>query len=100
MKFLEGVLQPEPTPSNMYETKIFNEAERNEIFKLYQRFMFLDRFSVEASISSDDGKDAEFINEVFKDWEADKEEFLKFLRKAKESWLKESDIKERFGYMG
>ena len=55
---------------------------------------------IEISIDEDDKKISEFINEVLKQWDDVKEEFLAVVKKIKESWLKETDIKEELGYLG
>ena len=100
MKFLEEILQPETTLSNMYESKIFNDAEREEIFKIYKKLMFLNRLSIETSVNEDDKKSSEYINIIFKEWNEIKSQFSKFVTKAKESWLKDIDIKEELRYLG
>jgi hypothetical protein len=99
-EILENILQPDTTVTNLFESKIFNEEERNEIFSLYKKLMFFERFSVETSIDEDDKKSADFINAVFKDLGEIKKNFLKFIRQVKDNWLKDSDIKEELGYMG
>ena len=93
-KFLEDILHPDPpTTSNMYESRIFNDEDRNEIFKIYKRLMFFDRFSIETAVDEDDKKSSEYINAVFKEWGELKKQFLSFVKKSKESWLKDSDLK-------
>ena len=59
-KFLEEILQPETTLSNMYESKEFNEHERNEVFKLYKKLMFFYRLSMETSVGEDDSKTSDY----------------------------------------
>ena len=99
-KFLEEILQPETIISNMHESREFNEGERENIFRLYSKLMFLYRLSMETSVNEDDKKSADYINTVFKDWDSIKDQFSKIVAKAKESWLKETNIKEDLGYMG
>ena len=41
-----------------------------------------------------------FINEVWKQWRDINKQFLPVVVKMKESWLKETDIKEKLGYLG
>ena len=40
VKFLDELLNPETSITNMHESKLFNEKERNEIFSLYKRLIF------------------------------------------------------------
>jgi hypothetical protein len=97
---LEEVLQPDTNLSTMYEAGIFDEKERNGLFDIYKKFMFLCRLSVEASIDEDDKKSSDFINAVFRDWGAIKKHYLFFIKKAKESWLKTTSVEEKLKYMG
>ena len=53
LKFLGGILDPETNITDMYEAKIFDSEERNELFKLYQKLMFFDRYSIETSVDED-----------------------------------------------
>ena len=100
IKLVEPVLQPEATVCDMHECKASNEEEKKKIYDLYKRLMYLDRFSVETSVDEDDGKSSLFINEVWEEWANIKKEFVYVIIKLKESWLKESDIKEELGYLG
>ena len=99
-KFLEEILQPETTVANMHESREFNEEEREKIFKLFSKLMFLYRLSMETSVNEDDQKSADYINTVFTDWDSIKDQFSKIVAKAKESWLNEKNIKEDLEYMG
>jgi len=96
---LENVLNPESL-TNMLEARIFDDNERNEIFKINQKLMFLSRLSVEISIGEDDKKSSDYINQVFSEWDGIKKQYLKFIRKIKDSWTKETDGKEELKYMG
>ncbi len=100
VKVLDSLLHPEACLSDMYECRVFSDEEKNKLFNLYQKLMFLDRLSIESSIDEDDKKSSDFINEVVKQWDDIKKDFLPVARKMKESWLKDTDIKEELGYMG
>ena len=63
-KVLNGLLQPETSLSDMYEYNVFNEEERDKMFKLFKRLMFFNRMSIETSIDEDDKKTSKFINDV------------------------------------
>ncbi|MBR9691346.1 hypothetical protein GOV06_01030 [Candidatus Woesearchaeota archaeon] len=99
-KFLEEILNPDTTISNMHEAKIFNEEERERIFEFYKKLMYYDRLSIEVSIDEDDSKSSDYITGFYKEWSELKKEFSNFVKKAKESWLKDSNIKQESGYMG
>jgi len=100
-KILEEILHPDPpTVSNMYESGVFDEKSRDEIFVLFKKLMYLNRLSVEASIDENEQKSSDYINAVFKNWKDIKKEFLRHIKNAKESWLRDIDIKEKLGYLG
>ncbi len=99
-KVLDRLLQPETVLSDMYECKIFSDEEKDALFKLFKRLMFFDRFSIETSIDENDKKSAEFINNIWKEWDKIKKELSSFIKKLKEGWLKETKIKEELRYLG
>ena len=99
VKLLDEWLNPEASISNMHESKLFNDKDRNDIFQVYKRLMFFDRYSIESALSEDE-KSAEFIKDVFKEWDEVKQKIAGFVKKAKESWLEEVDVKQELGYMG
>jgi hypothetical protein len=102
VKILESILQPDTSSlSDMYECRVFNEKEKEDIFKLFRRLLFFDRFSIETSVNEDDKKSAEFINGFWKEWDEIKKEFSSFIKKMKEECLKENKImEEERGYLG
>jgi hypothetical protein len=102
VKVLERLLQPDPSSlSDMYECKIFEDDEKDELYQLFKKLMFFDRFSIETSIDETDKKTTEFINKFWKEWSSIKEKFSGFIKKTKESWLKETKIMdEERGYLG
>ena len=100
-KVLESLLQPNTDSlSDMYECRIFGDEEKDKLFKLFKRLMYFDRLSIETSIDENDKKSAEFINDIWKEWDKIKKELSIFIKKLKEEWLKETKIKEELGYLG
>ncbi len=100
VELLEGLLYPAEGLCDMHECRVFSEAEKNRMFELYKKLMFLSRLSVEISIDENDSRSSDFINQVWKHWAGIKKELLPFVSKVKDSWLEETDIKEEPGYMG
>ena len=96
---MEEVLQPETSVTSLYESKIFNDKERNEIFNLYTKLMYYHRYSIEAAFE-EDSKTIDFINAFFREWPELKKKISEFSKKSKEGWEKDTDIKEELGYMG
>ncbi|MBI2657994.1 hypothetical protein HYX08_04860 [Candidatus Woesearchaeota archaeon] len=100
---LEGILQPDT--SNLYamhETRYFTEDEKNNMYKVYSRLMELNRQSIEISLqrNGNEGLEADFISKFLIEWKTIKKGLLSFVKKMKESWQNEVDIKENVGYLG
>ena len=100
IKSIEPILQPEASVSDMYECKIFDDKEKKNIYDIFKKMMFLHRFSTETSIDEDDKKTSEFLKKVWVEWPKIKKEFLNIISKMKNSWLNETNVKEKIGYMG
>lgn len=98
---LEEVLQPDA--SNMYamhETRAFDEDEKNKMYDLYSRLMNYNRQTIGLSLAHNEKEDADFINNFLNEWKELKKELLKYVKKMKDSWKTEADIKEDLGYLG
>jgi hypothetical protein len=99
-KLFESVLQIEPTLTTLNEMNALSDSEKEGLYKVFRKLMILDRLSVETSIDEDDKKSAEFIQKAYNDWEELKKEILPYIKKLKESWTKETKIKEILRYVG
>ncbi len=98
---VEETLQPDA--SNLYamhETRHFDDVEKKRMFDLYRKLMDFNRRSIENSLEHDESSEAGLINEFFDEWEAIKKELLGFVKKMRDSWKTETDIKEDIGYLG
>lgn len=98
---LEEVLQPDA--SNMYamhETRFFDEDEKKQMYDLYSRLMNYNRQTIGLSLEHNEKEDADFINNFLNEWKELKKELLKYVKKMKDSWKTEADIKEDLGYLG
>lgn len=100
IKILESVLQPEASVCDMQECHAFSEEEKQRVYSLYKKMMYIHRYSIETSIDEDDAKTSRFIKKVVDDWNSLKDDLVKIISKLKESWKKESDYHEVLNYMG
>jgi len=102
IKLLERLLQPDPSSlSDMYECKIFEDDEKDELYQLFKKLMYFDRFSIETSVGENDKRSSDFINKFWREWPEIKGKFLNFAKKAKDEWLKETKITdEERRYLG
>jgi len=99
-KLFESTLQLEPNLTTLNEMNAFSDSEKEDLYKVFRKLMVIDRFSVETSVDEDDKKTSEFIESVWKDWQELKKEILPFIKKLKQSWTKETKIKEMLRYVG
>ena len=98
---LEEVLQPDA--SNFYamrENRFFDEDEKKQMYDFYSRLMIFSRRSVELSLENNTGEEAEFVNNFYKEWQEMKKELVRYIKKMKDSWQSETDVKEDVGYLG
>lgn len=98
--FLTEILNPDTNITNMYESRIFSESEKKDIYELFKRLMFWRRASFQSSISNNDNSTAEFITSFFGEWKSLKTQLVEVIVKVKESWETESEQTEKLGYFG
>lgn len=97
---LEEVLHPDTNLVDLYESRVFDEDEKKELFEIYKRLMVADRNAAELSVLNEEKLDADFVKSFIAEWRKLKPELVKFIRKLKESWKKETEEGEAAGYMG
>ena len=98
--FVGEVLHPESNLADLYESRVFEEHEKAELFELYKKLMVADRTVAELTIQNEEKLDAEFIRDFSREWEKMKPQLVKFIRRLRESWEKDTDQGEAAGYMG
>jgi len=98
--FLSDVLNPDSNIANMYESRVFDQDEKNEAFEVFRRLMFWHRSAFEVSIIHDDASVAQFIVDFCQEWQDLKSRFLKIVVKVRNSWVTDSEQTEKLGYFG
>lgn len=86
--------------SSMYELKFFSDDEKDSMYKLFKKLMKTNREIVELLLDDDEKEKAEFLNTFLNEWMNMKNDLKPCISKMKESWEKESTIKEDLGYFG
>ena len=86
--------------TSMYEIRFFSDDEKDSMYGLFKKLMKANREIVELLLDADEKKEAEFLNSFFNEWLNMKKELITYISKMKESWEKESTIKEDLGYFG
>lgn len=97
---IEEVLQPDTKISNLYESRVFSDSDKEKIFRLFKRLMMIKRKAAFLMLKNSDKEDAEFIRESFKEWHELKEQLSPMFEKLVEAWETETDIKEELSYFG
>ena len=98
---LEEILQPDTAKLYaMHESRIFEEDDKMKMFEFYRKLMILNRRSVEISLQNNEKEEASFINEFMNEWGKIKAELLSYVKRMKDSWNAETEIKEDVGYLG
>ena len=99
-EFFSELLNPDTDPANMYESRVFSDAEKKEVFDVFKRLMFWTRASLEVSISDGEAANAEFIKGFLEEWKGLKTKLEEIIASVKNSWEKESEETEKLGYFG
>ncbi|MBN2454487.1 hypothetical protein JXB11_02990 [Candidatus Woesearchaeota archaeon] len=99
-KVMEEVLQPESNLAGIYESRVFSEEEKKELFELYRKIMKFVRQGFELYVKADEKADANFISAFFREWESIKAGIGKMSSKLQDSWQKEMEGDEKLGYFG
>lgn len=99
-KSIEGILHPEATLNNLYESRFFSDKDKESIFKLYKELMVLQKRGLVVSTLENEKEDASFIIDVFNKWNLIKPELNEIFEKLKNAWEKDTDIKEDLSYFG
>jgi len=98
---LEHFMQPDPSSlSGMHELKFFSEEEKLKVYSVFKRLIKLNRSAIEADLSQDERKEAEYISLSLDEWKKLREELIPIVKKIRESWDKDSEMEEKLGYFG
>jgi len=98
--FLSEILNPDTNLTNMYESRIFSDKEKKEVFDVFKRLMFWKRAALQVSIGNDKAANAEFIGNFLAEWKELKPRLAKTVEQVKNSWETESEEAEKLGYFG
>ncbi len=97
---LEEVLQPDTKVSNLYESRVFTESDKELIFLVFKKLMAIRKKAALISLRNNEREEAEFIAESYKQWIALKKQLEPFFIKLVDAWQTDTDIKEQLSYFG
>jgi len=94
------IINPHPSSlHSMMETKFFEKQNTAKLFEFYKKIMYLIHKSILSSVKSEKDE-ANFINEVWKEWPKIKSEMIEYLTKITEGWAKTEKEENREDYLG
>ncbi len=100
LKLLIGIVQPDSHISDMQESEQFSDSQRQVVFELYKRLLFLEKEFLIRDFDYDEAKSAEFIKTVFNEWKKIKPEILKTLLIMQSAWKTTNGTKQSANYFG
>ncbi|MGM5485013.1 MAG: hypothetical protein ACQEP1_04035 [Nanobdellota archaeon] len=100
VRFLEELVQPESTFTNMYEVKDFTEKDKNSLLALFKRLMILYRETAKLNLNLGEEKDASFIKNFHKEWKKSRKEIIYFVDKVQDTWAKDEQSDFHQEYFG
>lgn len=99
-RIIEGLIYPNQNNMiGMFEIKSFSEDEKQILNDYYKKLMKYERESLSLDVNPDEKKDAEYINNLFKEWQYFKKYLIAVTDKMKSSWQTE-DKPFRNNYFG
>lgn len=99
-KFLEDLLSPDTSFASMNECRDITDAEKQNIFEMFQKLMYYGTLSSQLDLVCEDEKDANFIIKFFSDWQNHKKGLNSLLEKIKESWTEKESKDFKAEYLG
>lgn len=98
---ISNLIHPDASSlTSMYEIRFFSDDEKDDMYKMFKKLMKFNREIAELLLNADEKKEAEFLSSFLNEWPNIKKELIAYIIKMKESWEKESTIKEDLGYFG
>lgn len=99
-ELLEHIMQPDSSISVYFETRVFDEASKKEIFEVYKILMSIIRESNILYLVNDEQQDAQFIIKTYKEWQTLCTRIMPILIQLKESWGLAPDLPDKLSYLG
>lgn len=101
VNILEDTLYPDSASySSIYETRVLSDEDKDKIMELHKKLMILVRKALYITIDNDEQEIAEFINDVFTQWDEFKPGIKEIAGKLRKAWEVENIESEKIGYLG
>jgi DNA-binding transcriptional regulator GbsR (MarR family) len=101
LDILEQILNPDAGRfTDIYEFKCFTEGEKKKVFELFQALMQQYRNLLETNILAETEKDVQAIRAFYDTWKEQKKTAAGVVKKLKQCWEKNIEVKEILEYLG
>ncbi len=99
-EIIECIMQPDTSLSMFFESRVFDEAGKREVFELYKSLMSIIRTSNMLFVMNEEQRDAEFVTATLREWQQLKPRILAVLTLLRQSWTMPPDSKDKLPYFG
>lgn len=100
VNMFDDLLHPKSTFTSNVESNALTDQDKEDIVNIMKRLMYFHRRATELSLDDSDKLNADFITELFKEWDDLKTRSLKIINKMKTVWTEDELKKEVVGYLG
>ncbi|MBI4438847.1 hypothetical protein HY640_02865 [Candidatus Woesearchaeota archaeon] len=97
---LSMVLHPDTDINSLYESRVFEEEQKKEMFESYKRLMSTKRQADFLYMLNDEKADAEFIAQALAFWISEKKNVATVISQLRDSWSKDIEPSDRLAYLG
>lgn len=97
---IESLIQPDSTLGSMHEASYLDEDKKKNLIKLFAKLMSLERTLVLENLEFEEETAAKTIKASVAEWKELLPELKSLLKNMKDSWNKETIVKEERGYFG
>lgn len=99
-KLFEDLIQPENSLAALHEASHLTEPEKQEVFEIYRRLLFLHRHYVQAELGLTDADFGRFLKVLMKEWAALKRRMAAILKRQIATWEAAHPRKNHLSYFG
>lgn len=100
MRFIENLINPTNAPMFIFSIiKLIEPEEKKKLGDIYKELMKKEMKFIELDLDFNEIKEAEFIKDSFKFWQATKKEMLSLVEKINDKWDDKSEANNK-GYFG
>jgi len=98
-KILENLINAD-TFIGLHEIKNFQEDSKKYTFDIFSQIMQIIRKSALLRLNEDDKDNAQFISDIFREWQDIKKPLTQLLHKVESAWKEDNNIKQKLEYFG